>query len=244
MPSGSLRKWPRPGRDALFTDPHSWRWTRMLSVSCARSFASSSLVAGPHDAIGGRWSETSPTCSGRCERVLLCTIVECLRKTPTKKGRKSEKCGGRRKKRAKFWVVRRRAVKRFGQTRQNITTLILVNLANNVGLDKERVSRAAQQVRRAATLTAELAAQSESNICEECSHRGCMTSRPHSLSEHERDRSQHATSDQQASPRNQGLQSLRRKFQSNATAVDNAMAGTRFRENIGKHPWREGTLPH
>ena len=28
------------------------RWTRMLSVSCARSFASS-LVAGPHDAMSG-----------------------------------------------------------------------------------------------------------------------------------------------------------------------------------------------
>ena len=44
--------------------------------------------------------------------------------------------------------------------------------------DKERASRAAQQVRRAAALTAELAAQSESKVLEVCSHPPGLSDEP------------------------------------------------------------------
>ena len=44
--------------------------------------------------------------------------------------------------------------------------------------DRERASRAAQQVRRAAALTAELAAQSESKVFEVCSHPPGLSDEP------------------------------------------------------------------
>ena len=80
--------------------------------------------------------------------------------------------------------------------------------------DRERASPAAQQVRRAATLTAELAAQSESKVIEVSSQLPGLYDKPAAersfepqpsvqfiLSEHERDRSKHASGDHQASPR-------------------------------------------
>ena len=48
--------------------------------------------------------------------------------------------------------------------------------------DRDRANRAAQQVRRAATLTAELAAQSESKVFEVCSHPPGLYDEPTSLS--------------------------------------------------------------
>ena len=48
--------------------------------------------------------------------------------------------------------------------------------------DRERASRAAQQVRRAATVTAELAAQSEREASEVCSHPPGLYDQPTPLS--------------------------------------------------------------
>ena len=102
--------------------------------------------------------------------------------------------------------------------------------------DRERASRAAQQVRRAAALTAKLAAQSESNVFEVCSH-------PPGLSDESLvTASKHLVNDSKACspptlamseipantlsmttkpPRSEG-QSPRRKLQSTAIAIEHA----------------------
>ena len=74
----------RPGRETQHSGCrsafHAWRkrWTRMLSVSCAKSFASS-LVAGPTRCRGLMQRHlTWPTCLGRCERLLLCARISTV----------------------------------------------------------------------------------------------------------------------------------------------------------------------
>ena len=102
--------------------------------------------------------------------------------------------------------------------------------------DKERASRAVQQVRRAAALTAELAVQSENKVFEVCSHPPGLSDEPlvaasshlvndsplqSTSSGRARDPSKHASGEHQASPRSEG-QSPRRKLQSTATAIEHA----------------------
>ena len=98
--------------------------------------------------------------------------------------------------------------------------------------DRERASRAAQQVRRAAALTAELAAQSESKVFEVCSHppglsdESLVTASPHLVNDSPPrspptlDMSD-ASGEHQASPRSEG-QPPRRKLQSTTTAIEHA----------------------